>query len=459
MTDESKDTPDSLKKENFNEERIRLWREQRLASAEKATLERQKKAELERELRVQQFRTQRQEDIERSTKEEKELVLQKLPNFEKINEARQTILLENQRKKKLFFTKIMTLILISGLLTLVLSFFTTPFYEAESIVTIKTNSLKDNTPGSAILPTAVSSNIIQHIFSAREYIFSRGMMDRMEREQSYMSYFKKNDTHYLSKPFSISLFGQDEYNYYKRRVKVALDIQEGLLRIKVQAKNPKDAKYFADALLRYAEEWVNSLSNRMFADKIKEAESTLAQRKISLKNARENIVNFQISNRDLNPRATTAALYKQLDEIKAKIKQVEREIGLYAKANVTNSPVVERLRANLSILHQQRKSLNAVLVDNGTRSMNRVLSGFESALIVKEVAEKEWEVALNSLELIKSEVFNQRQYFLTIVPPISTMQPAEPNLLKFFFLILIVLYCSLALISLLKTTLNISVKT
>lgn len=459
MVNNGNDEQDALNKKKFNEERIRAWREQRLAAAESAAIERRKKAEIERELRVEHYKRQRQEDSDASERENKELALQKLPSLEKINEKRRSIILENHRKKRLFFKKLVVLLLLSAFLTTMISYFTTAFYEAESIVTIKTNSLNDNAPGSSIIPTSVSPNIMQYIFSAREYIFSREMMNRMEKGQGFLSYFKNKDIHALSRPFSNKLIGKDDYHYYKRRVKVAVDIQEGLLRIKVQAKNQKDAKRFADALLFYAEDWVNSLSNRMFADKIKEAEDTLTLREKKLQHARKRIVNFQIAKRDLNPRETIAALYKQLHEIKTNIKRTEREIAVYKRAHVNNSPVVEHLRANRSVLRQQQHSLNMRLVDKGEMSMNKVLSGFESALIVKDVAEKEWEVALNALEHIKAEVFNQRQYFLTIVPPISSPLPVEPQLVKVFILIFIVLYTVVTLLSLLKTTLKISIKT
>ncbi|WP_419421335.1 hypothetical protein ACNVED_14825 (plasmid) [Legionella sp. D16C41] len=233
----------------------------------------------------------------------------------------------------------------------------------------------------------------------------------MEKEQGFISYFKNPDTRFLSRPFSTTLINTDDYNYYKRRVKVAIDIQEGILKIKVQAKSQQDAKRFADALLLYAENWVNTLSSKMFADKIKEAQDNVIKREKNLQIARKRIVNLQISKRDLNPRETVAAIYASLSDIKAKIKQAEQEIGVYKKAEVKNSPVVERLSDHLVVLREQQRSLNKRLVDNGAHSMNKVLSGFESALIERDFAEKEWEVALKSLEDIKLQVFNQRQYF------------------------------------------------
>lgn len=453
------DEKSSIDKKKFNEERIRVWREQRLASAESAAKERRKKAEIEREMRATQSKRKRQEELDTLEKEKKAVILEKLTSLEKINETRQAIVFEHHRRRRFFLKKITILILASVFLTTIINYFTTPFYEAESIVTIKTHTLSDNTTGSSILPTSISPNIMQYIFSAREYIFSREMMNRMEKGQGFISYFKNNDVHFLSRPFSNKLTGRDDYYYYKRRVKVAIDIQEGLLRIKVQAKNQENAKHFADALLLYAEDWVNSLSNRMFADKIKEAEDSLAQREKKLQMARKRIVNFQISKRDLNPRETVAAIYNNLNDIKTKTKQTEREIAVYKRAKVNNSPVVDRLRAHLFVLRQQQKSLNARLVDKGEQSMNKILSGFESALIERDVAEKEWEVALKSLEKIKSEIFNQRQYFLTIVPPITSPLPVEPQLLKLFLLILIVLYSLVTLLSLARTAMKISIKT
>lgn len=120
---------------------------------------------------------------------------------------------------------------------------------------------------------------------------------------------------------------------------------------------------------------------------------------------------------------------------------------------------MDRLKDHIIILRQQQKSLNQRLIDKGDRSMNKVLSGFESALIEKDFAEKEWEIALKSLEKIKLDVFNQRQYFLTIVPPISSPLPVEPQPLKLFLLILVVLYGLVTLGSLIKTNLKISVPT
>ncbi|STX28037.1 Capsule polysaccharide export inner-membrane protein ctrB [Legionella beliardensis] len=448
-----------LEKKKFNEERIQAWRAERLAAAEIASQERKQKAETERELRAEQFRRQRQEEIDALEREKKAAALEKLPSLERIHETRQAIVFEHHRRKRLFLKQITLLVIASIVLTTIISFFTTPFYEAESIVTIKTNAPNENTIGSSIIPTSVSPNTMQNIFSAREYIFSREMMNRMEKDQGFISYFKNNDIHFLSRPFSNRLIGKDDFNYYKRRVKVGIDIQEGLLKVKVQAKTPSDAKRFADALLLYAEKWVNSLSNRMASDKIKEAEDNLAAREQNLHTARKRIVNFQISKRDLNPRETVAAIYANINDIKVKIKETEREIAVYKKAGVNNSPVVDRLNERLSVLRQQQKSLNLRLVGHGEFSMNKVLSGFESAIILRDVAEKEWEAALKYLANIKTEVFNQRQYFLTIVPPITSPLPVEPQPLKLFLLILIVLYGVITLLSLVRTAVKISIKT
>lgn len=448
-----------LEKKKFNEARIQAWREQRLASAEIEAKERREKLEQEREIRIAEFKRQRQEEIDALEKEKRASALERLPVEEKINEARQTIVFEHHQRKRLFLKRMMQLVLISAFLTLLIALFTTPFYEAESLVTIKTNTTTDNTLGSSIIPTSVSPNTMQNIFSAREYIFSREMMNRMEKEQGFISYFKDKDIHFLSRPLSNKLFGDDDYYYYKWRVKVGVDIQEGLLRIKVQAKNQEDAKHFADALLLYAEDWVNTLSKRMFADKIKEAEDNLDKKEMALEVARKKIVKYQIAKRDLNPRETIATMYAHLNDIKAKIKDTERQIAVYKRVNVKNSPVVDRLKDHLHVLRQQQNSLNTRLVDNGKLSMNKILSGFESALIVRDFAEKEWEVALKSVADIKSEVFNQRQYFLTIVPPIASPLAVEPQLLKLFLLILIILYSLITLSSLIKTAIKISLKT
>lgn len=446
--------PDDDKKK-FNEDRIKAWKAQRQALAAEAAIKRREEAETERKDRAEAFKRQRLDEIKALEQEKKSLALEQLPNLDKINQTKQIILLEQQQRKRLFLKKMAYLLLGSLLLTLFSLLLSTPFYEAESVVTIKTNSLTNNKMAASILPTSVSPNVMQYIFAAREYILSREMMNRMEQGEGFVRYFKNKDIQVLSRPF----LNKDDYSYYKQRVHVAIDIQEGLMRIKVQAINQADAKRFAKAFLVYAEHWVNALSNRMFDDRILDAQHSLDERKRNLQVARKRILQFQMAKRDLNPRETVAAIYKNLDDIAFKSKQTEREIAVYKRALISDSPVVDRLKTHLSVLRQQQNGINKRLIDKGQWSMNKILSSFERANLEKDVAEKEWEMALKTLEEVKLDVFNQRQYFLTIVPPVTSSLPVEPKPLKSFLLMVLVSYGLMSLSALAKTLLQLSAKT
>lgn len=454
---------------NPNEERIRLWREKRLADAAIAAKARADQAQVEREKRIRQaqsdreeraiqFRGERQEQLENLSNEKRLEALSKLPDEKLINEKRLAMIAKHHQEKRSFFIRVFMFIVIPAFLIFAyVGLFSTPFYEAESVVTVKTNDPNINGAGfPTLIGASVGGGIMQNIFSAREYILSREMMNRMEKEQGYLTYFNDSNIDFLSRPFPNRMTGHDEYDYYLRRVKVAVDIQEGVLKIQVQGKTPQDAKRFADALLKYAEDWENNLADRMISDKINDAHTTLATSENELQAIRKELVNFQIANGDLNPRETTSAAYASTHDIELKIKEAEREIGIYQKARVQDSPVVARLNERLAILRQQKNDINRNLVGNGDKALNKVLAGFEYVSIKKDIAQQKWETALKNVEISKAEAFRQRQYFLTIVPPIASELPAEPQKLKLFVLSLIALSGLYGLVSILfgsvKTT-------
>ena len=450
-----------------NEERIRVWREKRKLEAdiaskerlEKAELERQErivKAEIDREKRVEQFRLDRQLQIESSENEKRAEALRKLPDENTINTAHLAIITKQRLQARSFLKRVFAFILLPTVLVfLYVAIFATPLYEAESVVTVKTNEQNVGVSGlSASLIGSSSGGLLQNIFSAREYILSRKMMDRMEEEQGFVSYFKTNDIDYFSRPFSNKITNADESEYYQRRVKVAVDIQEGVLKIKVQAKNPADAERFSNVLLSYVEAWVNDLSERMILDKSLDAKQKLKASEQELQDVRRKLVDLQIANGDLSPRDTMASTYASINDVGIKIKDAEREIGVYKKAGVGSSPVVKRLKERLSVLFQQQADLKQRLVGNGDKALNNVLSNFEKLTLEKDIAQQKWESALRNVEQVNAEAFKQRQYFLTIVPPTASVMPAEPKKFMVVLLSLLVLSGLYGLVTVLMSILR-----
>src|SRR4029079_1565250 len=105
-------------------------------------------------------------------------------------------------------------------------------------------------------------------FKAREYILSRPMMDYMERRYGFLSHFDTYRMDSLTRFRSPLGFNRDPFDYYRKRVRVAVDVQEGILRLYVQARTQQDAVRFGNAILAAAEQRVNQASQKISDDQI-----------------------------------------------------------------------------------------------------------------------------------------------------------------------------------------------
>ncbi len=466
-----------------NEARIKAWRENRLNAAEaekKARLEKAEaerllrlqqieaervarldaleasrqerisQAELDRELRIETAKKERQETLDAQDKAARDEARRTLPTVDEMDSLRMS-LIEQRRSDKQKLIK--NLLYWVGLPTLIVSayliFFTTRLYESQSVFAVQTNQEGRATPLSGLIGTSLGGNALQDGFMAREYILSPEMMSKMEKESGFMTYFKNKDMDFFTKLSTNSFFGLDEFDYYQKRVKVAVDVQEGVLKIYVQARSPADAEMFSSKILGFSEEWVNQLSQRMRDEQVSLAEKELMTAKGELEFARKKLVDMQIDHRDLDPRQTIASVYASINDLEVKIREADRQRSIFLKANVKEGPIVERLNEQLVALRQQLKDAKTKLVGGGKQSLNQSLSDFEYASTQKDLAQQRWASALTALESSKALAIQQKRYFSLVVPPAASSIPSEPRPFKTILYVLMSFLILYGLLSLL----------
>lgn len=170
----------------------------------------------------------------------------------------------------------------------------THFYQSEAVFTIQTNDAGIQPDIAGGLAPAILPPSLQDALMVREYILSREMMEKVEAEHGYITHFMDSDIDPVARLYGSRLLGQDALGFYRQRVRINVDTREGILRLRVQALTPADARRFAGIILGYAEAHVNMLSKKIQDDQIAYMQSAADEAESLLKKARKAVVDMNL---------------------------------------------------------------------------------------------------------------------------------------------------------------------
>jgi capsular polysaccharide transport system permease protein len=463
-------------RERANEERLRNWREERARQAEAERQERLKiyeeerqqrlkKLQLEQEQRIADAKARREVEIAAETEAVRERVLRKLPSREALDDAKREILQRRQRQRRAIAWSFMRFVVLPTVLTaLYLYLVSTPLYEARSVFAVQTSAEKGGNEISGVIGTTVLSESVKDAFMLREYIESREMMKRLNEEHSFMEAFRSDQMDPIARLYTSNFLQIDEYHYYRRRVHATVDIQQGILRLFVQALGAEETRRISSTILSNAEAHLNQISTVISNQQIALIQQAVLAAEDRLKQAHRNIIELQVERNLIDMlrrrggqelREEVSAMYQALRNLENRRLSAVRERDALVAAEDSDPARLEQLTAQIAILDEGIADGRSKLVnEEGGGVFNRRRIDLEYATLDKEIALKAWESTLTSLERARETALEQRRYIAVVVPPENPSNPTIPNKLKSVIVVFLVLLGLYVLGSLLSASLR-----
>jgi capsular polysaccharide transport system permease protein len=390
-----------------NEERIRKWLDERQASADVDV-----DAGLARLNRPAPARAERRVEPERGEQAPSFLV----PDDASLDAAKAEIL---ERRRQRWYRLLRRAGLFAGLPLLAVflyaSLIATPLYQGEAVFTVQTSAEAAPSPSAGLFALGGSNSTIADAFKAREFILSRPMMEQMEKRHGFLSHFATYRIDPLTRFQGPLGRNDDPYRYYLKRVKVAVDVQEGLLHLYVQARTKEDAVRFGNAILAAAEEHVNGLSQKISNDQIAALTQDVQNAERQVAETQQSLAAVQARRGELNPEQSAAAVYQLISQLELQRSDAQRERDSLLDQGLTNSPLLPRLEARLSELKSQIAEQRSRLVSPGGTSLQTTINEFQGALARKEIAQARWQSTLNTLQQAYLRILQERRYFVIVV--------------------------------------------
>ncbi len=339
---------------------------------------------------------------------------------ERVEAIRRDLVKRRRRKGIGMLTRLFFLVLLP---TLVVAWFlwerATPFYE--SVSTFAVQSADGGVAGGSggllgkFLGAKAGGN---DPIAVQSFILSRDVLKRLNEDYDFDAHYQNPDFDYFHR-LPLDVKSEDAFEFYLRMVNVSFDPSEGILEMTVKAATAADARRFSNAIIGYAEEMVDNLSDPIREATLKDAEANLNNAEERLKRAheaqaelRERLDVFSIEIEVSKEMQIISALEIELEGLNAKLTNLRRVTD-------DSDPRVQRLTTQVETLEgqiaaRQDKITGAQVVDDSLADTNVAL---QSANFEVTAATTLFSSAIETYEAARLDITRQHRYLAMIVQP------------------------------------------
>ncbi|SNT68898.1 capsule biosynthesis protein [Paracoccus seriniphilus] len=264
--------------------------------------------------------------------------------------------------------------------------------------------------------------------AVQSYLTSRDAMLRLDADKGFKQAFQDPDLDPI-KRLPPDATNEAAYEVYLKSVKIGYDPTEGVLDMEVIAPDPQLSKEFSVALIAYAEEQVDRMTERLRDDQMAGAIETYHDAEEKVLAAQRRVQELQQKLGVLDPVAEGTVVMNQIATLEGQLNQKQLELGqLQANPRPLQSRVaavqgdIKRLRELIDITRSQ------LTEGNETRSSLAAVSG-ELRIAESELATRQelLAAAAAQMESARIEANKQVRYLSLSVKPVAPDEATYPK--------------------------------
>lgn len=304
----------------------------------------------------------------------------------------------------------------------------TPMYATKSeFLILKADNAGGGTGlGSLLSGTQFATS--QDSIAVQSYLQSKDAMLRLDEDEGFKAHFAQPWIDPIQR-LAENASNEQAYKLYSKDVKIGYDPTEGVVRMEVVAADPEVSANFARALLSYAEQRVNHLSEQKRADQMRDALVGFENAQEERRKAQEALVTLQQQGAILDPEGVIAALRSQINNIEVQLQEKQLELAALMDNPRPNQAKVEGARGDVRRLQALLDQLNEKMVDasKGENSLAQLSVRIQMAQADLATRDMMLQSALQQVEQTRMEANRQVRYLTTSVEPVASQEAAYPR--------------------------------
>lgn len=333
------------------------------------------------------------------------------------------------RQKKRFRSLLLRLAVFVLIPTILVGYYffgvATPMYATQSEFFIITAD-KDKASGGALAATQFGNN--QDSIAVQSYLASKDAMLRLDRDLGFKAHFSQDHIDFIQRLGPDATL-EDAYDLYQRKVEIAFDPTEGILRMEVVAADPIAATQFAEALIAYAEERVDALSKRKRDDTMAGAEANLAEAEAARRTAQEELVRLQQQGALLDPDGRVSSLRNQIGSLEGELQKRQLELQTHLANPAPNTGRVAGLQGEIRRMEMMIAGLTQEMT--ASEGAEGTLAGLSTRIKLAQADLDTRDVmlksALEQVQIARAEAAAQVRYLTTSVRPVTPEEASYPR--------------------------------
>ncbi len=354
---------------------------------------------------------------------------------------------QKKRRKMLFWSFILFVMVPLILVTLYYSFIATDRYTSTagfSIRGIETGASLDGL--GALTGLASTGSTTADSYIVLKYLKSRALVEALDTTSELRAVFTNNKIDWLSRmPQDASI--EEFVDYWDSRITVQFDPSSGIIEFTVQSFSPKHAQLIAQRIIALTQKLVNDLSAAARQDALRFAEREVQVQEARLRSALEAIRSFRTSEQSVDPTASATLDIELLANLEARLIDINAKITVQKETLDSDAPSLVALNRQAEALKQQikdrRNEMSGALGDKtNSGTVTAQLTTFESLDVERRFAERAYSSAMDSLEQARRDADRQQRYLAVHLFPQNAEISERPKRVRNVLLAAFLLFSS-----------------
>jgi len=321
------------------------------------------------------------------------------------------------------------------------------FWVSNRYVTETSAYVKSTNENTSILPTIPLvpgglGGASQDALLLKSYIHSADMLAVLNADLDLRSHYTSREWDFFSR-MTADASEEDFLTYYRQHLSVAVEPESNILTIKSQGFTAEFSKAVAAAVVKQAEVYINSVSQKIALQEITFVEQELARARGAVSDSRSAVLAFQTTNELLDPVATGAAVQAVVNSMQGDLVRLEAEEKVLTSYLQKDAAELVSVRDRIAGIQNQLAQERDKFAGQGDQSINQVNARFEELSLSFEFAMDIYKGTLQTLEQARVESYRKLKHLVVVQSPQvpdSALLPRKFYNLATLFVILNLIY-------------------
>ena len=289
----------------------------------------------------------------------------------------------------------------------------------------------------------------QDSIMVQDFLTSREALGLLDGDHGYRAHFSAGDIDGIQRlPMDAS--NEDVYKHYQDNVQVGYDPTEGVLRMEVSALSPDMSRVFSEALIGYAEDRVDQVTERKRADQMRGSLESFSEAEQKMVDAQQRVLNLQEQLGVLDPASETSSLMGQISNFEVQLAEKRLQLQQLLDNARPNQARVAGVEGDIRRLEQLIADLRLQMTTetNAQGSLASISAQLRMAEVDLETRTMIMQESLQQMETARIEAMRQVRFLSLGVAPIPPDVPTYPKVFENTLITLLIFSALYLLVSL-----------